>query len=42
MRAQKNTQNWIKKKIEKPKKYKLISKNKHGYYEKLFPNYNYK
>lgn len=42
MRAKKNTQNWLKKKMEKPKKYKLFTKNKHGVYVKLFPNYNYK
>ena len=42
MRAKKNTQNWIKKKMDKPKKYKLFTKNKHGVYVKLFPNYNYK
>ena len=42
MRAKKNTQNWLKKKMEKPKKYKLFTKNKHGVYVKLFPNYKYK
>jgi len=42
MRAKKNTQNWLKKKMEKPKKYKLFTKNKHGVYVKLFPTYKYK
>ena len=42
MRAKKNTQNWINKKMDKPKKYKLITKDKHGVYVKLFPTYKYK
>ena len=42
MRAKKNTQNWLKKKINGPKKYKLFTKDKHGIYVKLFLNYKYK
>ena len=42
MRAKKNTQNWLKKKMDRSKKYKLFTKNKHGVYVKLFPTYKYK